>query len=120
KVLSALDERARQRARRPLLVFGVVRPALPLAVMAAYAWNMFHTVMEDSNERMVERALESSHFAARFVAEAVARQINHRWLTLEQAASQPRLREMIQRKAAGDANVDAELQDWIDNLALRH
>jgi hypothetical protein len=109
-VLSALEERERQRARRPLLVFGVVGPALLLAVMAFYAWNVFRTVMQESDRRMTERALESSHFAARFVAEAVARQIDRRWLTLEQAAASSQVREMIERRPK-------DLQDWIKKLA---
>lgn len=119
-VLSALDERQRQRARRPLLVFGVVGPALLLAVMAFYAWNVFRTVMEESDRRMTERALESSHFAARFVAEAVARQIDRRWLTLEQAAADARLREMLAAARRDDPEVHVKLQRWIDELANRN
>lgn len=113
-VLSALDERQRQRARRPLLVFGVLGPALLLAVMAVYAWNVFRTVMQESDRRMTERALESSHFAARFVAEAVARQIDRRWLLLEQAAANNEVRRMI------ESNNSKRLQDWIEQLKKRN
>lgn len=109
-VLSALDDRQRQRARRPLLVFGVLGPALLLAVMAIYAWNVFRTVMQESDRRMTERALESSHFAARFVAEAVARQVDRRWLVLEQAADSEQVRDMINRRSSKD------LQAWIEQL----
>jgi hypothetical protein len=118
-VLSALEERQRQRARRPLLVFGVVGPALLLAVMAFYAWNVFRTVMQDSDRRMTERALESSHFAARFVAEAVARQIDRRWTTLEQAAADSKLPGMMRAAVAG-TDVNEQLQQWIDELSARH
>jgi hypothetical protein len=119
-VLSALEERQHQRARRPLLVFGVVGPALLLAVMAIYAWNVFRTVMQDSDQQMTERALESSHFAARFVAEAVARQIDRRWTTLEQAAADSRLPDMIERADTADDTDPAELQEWIYALRERH
>ncbi len=68
---------------------------------------------------MTERALESSHFAARFVAEAVARQIDRRWTTLEQAAADPALPEMIRRAAAGDTGINLQLQHWIEKLSER-
>lgn len=119
-VLSALDERERQRARRPLLVFGVVGPALLLAVMAVYAWMVFRTVMQESDRRMTERALESSHFAARFVAEAVARQIDRRWLTLEQEAADRHVRDMIDLARTNHPEANVQLQGWIDSLYDRH
>lgn len=121
-VLGALDVRSLQRARRPLLVFGVLGPALLLAIMSAYAWNAFSTVTQDSNRQLTNRALESNHFAARFVAEAVARQIDRRWLTLEREAADAELRRLIQDSAGKEMASEQrrQLQAWIKDVALRH
>ena len=121
-VLGALEARAMQHARRPLLVFGVLGPALLLLIMSAYAWNVFNTVMHDSDRQLTLRALESNHFAARFVAETVATQIDRRWLTLEQEAADPLLRDLIRRSHEGgdDPVLEKDLQNWITAVARRH
>lgn len=94
-VLDALDQRRMRRARRPLLVMGAIGPALLLGVMTMFAWNGFRVAMDDSREAVLERASESNRFAAQFVAEAVARQIDHRYRTLEQVADDELLRRHL-------------------------
>lgn len=94
-VLDALEQRRIRRARRPLLVMGAVGPALLLGVMTLFAWNGFRVAMDDSRQAVLERASESNRFAAQFVAEAVARQIDHRYRTLEQIADDEPLRRYL-------------------------
>jgi hypothetical protein len=121
-VLSALEARALQRARRPLLVFGVLGPLLLLAITGLYAWNAYNTVMRDSDEQLTARALESNQFAARFVAEAVARQIDRRWLALEREAADPEFQRLLLRATGQDLKSSArqELQQWMEAMNRRH
>lgn len=88
-VLDALQARSLRRARRPLLVLGALGPALLLGVMGAFAWNGAETSVKDSERALTGRSLESNRFAARFVAETVAGQIDRRWYTLEKEAADP-------------------------------
>ncbi len=94
-VLDALNRRRLRRAQRPLLVLGVGAPLLLLIVMSAFAYNGFSTALTHSQQAVVDRALESNRFAAQFVAENVAGQIDHRWQILEQEAGTPRLIEQL-------------------------
>ncbi len=94
-VLDALERRRLRRAQLPLLVLGVGAPILLLIVITIFAYNGFSTALNHSEAAIIGRALESNRFAAQFVAENVAGQINHRWRLLEQAASNPGMQQML-------------------------
>lgn len=94
-VVDALRARRARRARRPLLVLGAVGPLLLLLVMSAFGWDVFETALSESSEALTRRALESDRFAAQFVAETVAREIDRRWQILEHAVARPSLRRLV-------------------------
>jgi hypothetical protein len=95
-VLSALDDRTARRARRPMMVLGAIGPALLLAVVAWFAWQGFSAAMKESDAALTERALQSNGFAARFVAQTAAKEVEFRFLMVEQMARDERLRDAIQ------------------------
>jgi hypothetical protein len=119
-VLNALDDRAARRARRPMMVLGAIGPALLLVVVAWFAWQGFSTAMNESDNALTERALQSNGFAARYVAQTAAKEVELRFLMVEQVAHDERLIEAIQkamekpgfrellRKLADPALTDAE------------
>lgn len=112
-VLEALQLRAMRKARRPLLILGAIGPALLLLVMGSFAWNAFHTAVGNSSFALQQRALESNQFAARFVAETAARDIDRRWRVLE--AEVPDARGLLlaaMDKPIGSPEQQA-LQEWI-------
>jgi serine/threonine protein kinase len=74
-VLDALAARERRRARRPLVLSGFVGPALLLAVVSIFAWSSFETVMDESDDALRERALDSNEFAAKYVAKTVTNRL---------------------------------------------
>lgn len=121
-VLNALDVRALRRARRPLLVLGAVGPALLLGVMSLFAWWGFRTAVDDSEQAVVERAVESNRFAAWSVAQGVAGKINQRWAVLEQAAADPVFQEMYDQAAnsALESPERKKLQTFIEDFAGTH
>lgn len=118
-VLDSLEQRRLRRARRPLLVMGAVGPALLLGVMTLFAWSGFQVAIDDSRETVLERASESNRFAAQFVAEAVARQIDHRYRTLEQVADDELLRKHLdeaRREGRFDGSARSKLELRLQEL----
>jgi serine/threonine protein kinase len=121
-VLSALDTRAQRRARRPLLVLGALGPVLLLIVMALLIRSELVTAVERSTDALTEENRDSNQFAAQAVAERVAGKIDRRWRTLEQEASAPRLKKLIQaaRGKAVSTPEHAALQEWVDGGFRAH
>ncbi len=95
-VLDALDARTLRHARRPLLILGAVGPALLLIVMTLFAWTSFGTAVSNSDTLVTEGVLESNRFAAEFVADAVAREIDLRWQVLGQVAAGPGFQQALE------------------------
>ena len=77
-VLDALDARAAQRARRPMMVLGAVGPAV-LLVVAPFAMGRFRNGVGRIERGTHAPALESDRFAAQFVAETVGTELDRRW-----------------------------------------
>ena len=94
-VLAALNARALQRARRPMMVLGAVGPVLLLLVVSLFAWWGFSTAVRRSEEALTVRALESNGFAAQAVARNAANELERRYEAVEQMAASARLREVL-------------------------
>ncbi|HET6883273.1 MAG TPA: serine/threonine protein kinase [Pirellulales bacterium] len=111
-VLDALHARSARKARRPLLVLGFVGPMVLLLIVSLFAYNLFETSLGESRDALTHRALESDRFAAQFVAENVAREINERWQTLEHVAGDDDFREAVlaASRGGGDSPAARELQ----------
>lgn len=111
-VLDALDDRAARRARRPMMVLGAGGPALLLLVVALFAWWGFGKALEDSDNALTRRALESNRFAAQLAARTAMHQLDQRYRAVEQLASSAELQEALARIAdpsagAPDSPADA-------------
>lgn len=113
-VVDALAARRTRRARRPLLVLGAVGPLLLLLVMSVFGWDVFETALHESRDALTRRALESDRFAAQFVAETVAREIDRRWQILERAVAEPRFRRLVAE--AGRRPPEGAAEDEIQAL----
>ncbi len=96
-VLSALDDRAVRRARRPMMVLGAIGPALLLAVVAWFAWQGFSAAMQESNAALTRRALESNGFAAKYIARTAAKELERRFHLVEQVAGDDRFLEPLKK-----------------------
>lgn len=111
-VLAALEARAAQRARRPIMVLGAVGPAMLLAVVTLFAWRGFSAAIERSERALTARALESNGFAARYVARTAANELERRCEAVEQVASSERL-----RRALAETLGQPELQALLKRLS---
>ncbi|HWB09508.1 MAG TPA: serine/threonine protein kinase [Pirellulales bacterium] len=117
-VLDALHLRNTRRARRPLLVLGLIGPMILLGIASFFGYNVFETSLSDSRAALTYRVLESDRFAAQFVAETVAREIDERWRTLEHVAADQDFRRAFFSAvgARGDASARRDLQALLEKL----
>lgn len=115
-VLDALNAWTLRRARRALLVMGVVGPAMLLLVMFMVSFKAFETTMAESREAVTDRALESNRFAARFVAEEFALDVERRWRILEREAASPEFRKLFDgyQSRENSHDIQAKIQAWIE------
>ena len=105
-VIDALDEREAARTRRPLLVLGMIGPALLMLVMGLAAWRGVTTVLNQSDRALTERALESSHFAAQSVARAAAGELERRFEAVERVVGDREFQAVVETFLA-----DPEIED---------
>jgi hypothetical protein len=82
-VRDELDARDRQRARRPLLMLGVVAPILLMAAMVPIFVNALSRNLRVTEEEITIRALESDALSARLQAAALEDELNDRLEELE-------------------------------------
>jgi len=111
-VLDALRDRAARRARQPLMILGAIGPALLLAVMSWFAWQWFRTTMQESNQALTERALDSNGFAAQYVARAAGNELERRFAAVEQVAESSRFQRLIKTLVQS-----ADAQELIERLS---
>jgi len=117
-VLDALDDRAASRARRPMMVLGAVGPALLLLVVAVFAWWGFGKALEESDNALTRRALESNRFAAQFAAQTALHRLDERYRAVEQVASSAELREAL-AQIAGEAPSGSGRDSAADATGIR-
>ena len=122
-VLSALDARALQRARRPLLLLGALGPALLLGGMFLFARSMIGVAVDYTEGQITELVETSNHLLARFAADRLVERIRLRWSILEAEAAAPRFQEIIREVRADPPTPSAtpapptaaqqQLQEWV-------
>jgi hypothetical protein len=121
-VLDALDARDAAQARRPLVLLGMIGPALLMLVMGLAAWTAVDTVVQQSESALTARVLQSNLFAAQFAAKAAASDLERRYLAVEQVAADPALQANFRELLANErfAQLRATLSDpEFDDDALR-
>ncbi len=103
-VLDALRTRDQARARRPLLLLGVLGPILLLAVMWFFGQGFYTSALEKTDHAVTEKVRQSNGFAAKFVASSVAAEIDRYFRAIEQSAEdrelQDRLVDVVEQRDA--------------------
>lgn len=90
-VLDALDARQQHRARRPLLVLGLLGPVLLLLVMTLFYWHGFSRAVSQSEDMVNEQTYKSNEFAAKFIAKSFEAELAEYFEITEQEASRSQL-----------------------------
>ncbi len=96
-VLSALEHRAAERRRRPLLLLGGVAPLLLVLIMALFAWRGMRGAVESADAALTQRVRKSNEFAAQFVAARVTADLERYFSAVERRSSDPRLLEYVRQ-----------------------
>lgn len=94
-VLDAITRYEHRRARRPLIVLGIVGPALLLCGMAVVVGNLMRNAVVTARANMTQRALESDALPARILARTVEQDLETELSELVQIAADPRLRNLM-------------------------
>jgi eukaryotic-like serine/threonine-protein kinase len=94
-VLAALDVRVREHARRPMMILGAVGPLLLLLIVSWFAWQGFHEAVQQSDDALVARALDSNYFAAQNVARTAADELERRYQAVERLANTPHFQHAL-------------------------
>ena len=107
-VLDALLERGRQRARRPLLVMGVVFPIILLALMWPVAMGARDKALDTSTDTLTQRAIESDVMSANVVADSIRRDLEDRVDELRTIADEVNLAEILAGEQKRDEKTGEE------------
>jgi len=85
-ILARLEDRDQQRARRPLLLLGVLGPLLLIAALVPLFVGALRTNLREMERRLTDRALESNALSARALAGAMEAELEGRLIDLLRVA----------------------------------
>jgi serine/threonine protein kinase len=115
-VLHALAQREARRAQRPLMILGLLGPALVVLVLALVGGFLFVKTLETAERHLLERTRESNLFAAKSVAARFSLEVDKRWRILEQEAANEPVRRWLSDENADQANGSlAEVERWLND-----
>ncbi|MCA9011838.1 MAG: protein kinase [Planctomycetaceae bacterium] len=103
-VRDALDERARIKSLRPLLLLGVLAPVLLMGAMLPIFMNAMHDNLRNALEQITTRALESDALSARLQAAALDHELRDRLEELENILADSELAEALEASLDRDSS----------------
>ena len=103
-VLVALKQRELVRARRPLLILGLIGPLLLLTVMSLFSWFASRQAYSDTQDAIFKETKNGNNFAAKMAASSVAEKIDRYFRAVEELAQDKDFIEDFQ-DAIGDADL---------------
>jgi serine/threonine protein kinase len=83
-LLLALRQRELTKARRPLMVLGLIGPLLLIGVMSLFGWWAFRQSVDSTLLEITKKANESNQFAAKLAARSAAEQIDEYFRVVKQ------------------------------------
>lgn len=103
-ILAELEGREQQRARRPLLLLGVLGPLLLIAAMVPLFVSALQANKREMERRLTDRALESNALSARALASALEAELEGRLTGLLRVAElETRMKDLLQEGTLNDA-----------------
>lgn len=102
-VLAALEARDIARARRPLMLLGIIGPLLLLTVFGLFgSWAILQAVTE-TNEAVVDKAIDFTDYTAQLVSREAERQIEAYFRSVTDLAYDPSFVAEFQRTMADES-----------------
>lgn len=117
-VLDRLHSRERQRARRPLVVLGLVLPILLLLATAPLAMRAMQDAVLTARNNVTNRALESDALSVKLLAGSLQRELDDRLRELERVADDEEVRVAVAEHATKPRSERESLSDVL--LAEKH
>ncbi|MDB2686659.1 protein kinase [Mariniblastus sp.] len=119
-VLAALETRDIARARRPLMLLGIIAPLLLLTVFGLFGtWASLQAITE-TNEAVAAKAIESNDYTARLLSRDAEHQIDEYFRSVTDLAYDPAFVAEFQRAMSDETltQLRYQLADPADNSKL--
>jgi len=113
-VLDRLNARERLRARRPLILLGLILPLLLLGGIAPLAIDAMNDTLETTQSNLTRRAMESDVLSANLLAESLKRELDDRLTELEGIAAKPDVQRAVIELATRPRDERQPLIDLLD------
>jgi serine/threonine protein kinase len=113
-VLDALEHRDQARAKRPLILLGILGPILFLLAMFWIAHSAVPEVVAAAEANLIDRVLAGDEVAAKFGAHGLESDLLNRQGELEQLADDPSLRAFICEANAAPPSAWATMSSPLD------
>jgi hypothetical protein len=111
-LLVALSQREIARTRRPLMVLGLVGPMLLIGLMSLFGWEAFRRSVNQTQEEITKKAVESNLFASQLAARSASEQIKEYFRAVHQLSRDRQFIELLV-----DFLADPEVQLWRREVA---
>ncbi len=115
-VYDKLLSRERFRARRPLIVLGLILPVLLLLFIAPLAMEAMNDAVNTTQENLTRRALESDVLSVNLLADSINRELEDRRHELETFAADKSLREAVAEFSTKPVHERLPLEQQLDQL----
>jgi eukaryotic-like serine/threonine-protein kinase len=119
-VLDRLVARERFRARRPLVLLGLILPLLLLGGLAPLALEAMNDAVNTAQSNLIRRAMESDVLSANLLAESIKRELDDRLTELEGFATDERLQDAVSQYATQPRAERLPLMELLDRLKSRN
>lgn len=113
-VLDRLQSRERQRARRPLILTGIVLPILLMLSILPFALDALRDTVTTSRASLIARAQESDALSAKLLAGSLQRELDDRLNELLTIAEDDSVRQLVQQQATLPREQRTELFALLD------
>ncbi len=118
-VLDRLVARERFRARRPLILLGLILPLLLLCGIAPLALDAMNDAVDTAQSNLTRRAMESDVLSANLLAESIKRELDDRLTELEGIASDEDLQDAVVEFATKTREERQPLMTLLDRLKAK-
>lgn len=118
-VLDRLNERERQRSRRPILLMGLVLPLLLLLSLAPLASRAMIDAVSTAQSNLAQRALESDILTANLLADSLERELVDRREELLEIAEDDEFRSYVAEYASLPLSERQDLMEELDTIFTR-
>lgn len=97
EVIDALQQRDETLARWPLMVMGLLSPAIVVLIALVIGWRWASSVVDDTQSLVITRVRDGNRWAAKAVADSVGTEIERYFRAVERVAEDPELRQLVIR-----------------------